>query len=223
MTRTQMFMALVVVGLVAACSPVATTSASPSLAAFEASPSMPTRQIPSSSPSTMPVATPVPTPAATQTPVPSPVAWKTYRSKRYQYSIGYLATWIATPGTSEIADQFDPYLYPRSGPLPPNVSIWRDVVTPSISVKLTAANHIARIKKDYGAKLKSNKPVRLHGYAGRILVFEGTDGGRDVRIERLIIGRGKVGYFLTLYTDLSTAAADHAIFKKMYLSWKPTG
>jgi hypothetical protein len=42
-----------------------------------------------------------------------------------------------------------------------------------------------------------------------------------VRIERIIIARGRVGYFITLYGDLTTVTADHATFKRMYLSWKP--
>jgi hypothetical protein len=222
--RLQYFATLLIVGVVVACSPDATTSVPPSLAAgIEATPSAAVSLAAASStaPTAMPVPTPTPTLTIAPTPVPTPVPWKAYKSKRYHYSISYVSSWIVTPGTTKLSDRFDPYLYPRSGPIQPNVWISRDVST-NISVSRTAAGLIAAAKKDYKAKLTSNKAIRLHGYAGRILVFEGTNGSYKIRVERIFIARGKVGYFISLYTDLTTATADHATFKKMYQSWKPT-
>jgi hypothetical protein len=222
MIGTRKLAALLIVGIVAACSPDATTSTPPSQAAdVQATPSTAASAAPSSSPSAAPTATPVPTPTPTAaptaapTPVPTPVPWKAYKSKRNHYSIKYPPTWIVTPGSAKLADQFDAFGYPY-------VYVSRDVVSTSVSISLTVSHDIAYTKSHYKAKLKSNKPIKLHGYAGRILVFEGVDQGVKVRIEEIIIGRGRVGYFLTLFAERATAAADHATFKTMYLSWKPT-
>ena len=222
MIRTRKLAALLIVGVVAACSPDATTSTPPSQAAdVQATPSTAASAAasvaPSSSPSPAPSATPTPTPAPTAapTPVPTPVPWKAYKSKRNHYSIKYPPTWIVTPGSAKLADQFDAFGYPY-------VYVSRDVVSTSVSISLTVSHDIAYTKSHYKAKLKSNKAISLHGYAGRILVFEGVDQGVKIRIEEVIIGRGRVGFFLTLFAERTTAAADHATFKRMYLSWKPT-
>jgi hypothetical protein len=224
MIRMRILAALLTIGVVAACSPDATTSAPPSQAAgVQATPSTgaSSSAAPSSSSSAAPSATPVPTPTATAaptaapTPLPTPVPWKSYKSKRNHYSIKYPPSWVVTPGTTKLADQFDAFGYPY-------VYVSRDVVSTSVSISLTVSHDIAYYKSHFKAKLKSNKAISLHGYSGRILVFEGVDNGLKVRIERIIIGRGRVGYFLSLYADLTTAAADHATFKRMYLSWKPT-
>jgi hypothetical protein len=224
MMRMRMLAALLIVGVVAACGSEATTSAPASQAAgVQATPSTAASSsaAPSSSASATPTSTPVPTttptaaPTAAPTPVPTPVPWKTYKSKRNHYSIKYPPSWVATPGTAKLADQFDAYGYPY-------VYVSRDVVTTSVSISLTVSHDIAYFKSHFKAKLKSNKAISLHGYSGRILVFEGVDNGLKVRIERIIIGKGRVGYFLSLYADLTTAAVDHATFKRMYLSWKPT-
>jgi hypothetical protein len=226
MIRTRKLAALLIVGVVAACSPDATTSTPPSQAAdVQATPSTAASAAasaaPSSSPSAAPSATPVPTqtptaaPTAAPTPVPTPVPWKSYKSKRNHYSIKYPPTWIVTPGSAKLADQFDAYGYPY-------VYISRDTVSTSVSISLTVSHDIAYTKSHYKAKLKSNKAISLHGYAGRILVFEGVDQGVKIRIEEVIIGRGRVGFFLTLFADRTTATVDHATFKRMYQSWKPT-
>jgi hypothetical protein len=143
------------------------------------------------------------------------VPWKAYKSKRNHYSIKYPPTWIVTPGSAKLADQFDAFGYPY-------VYISRDTVSTSVSISLTVSHDIAYTKSHYKAKLKSNKAISLHGYAGRILVFEGVDQGTKVRIEEIIIGRGRIGFFLTLFAERTTATADHATFKRMYQSWKPT-
>ena len=218
MIRTRKLAALLIVGIVTACSPDATTSAPPSQAAeVQATPStaasVAASVAPSSSPSAAPSATPTPTPAPTA--APTPVPWKAYKSKRNHYSIKYPPTWIVTPGSAKLADQFDAFGYPY-------VYVSRDVVSTSVSISLTVSHDIAYTKSHYKAKLKSNKPIKLHGYAGRSLVFEGVDQGIKIRIEEIIIGRGRVGFFLTLFAERTTAAADHATFKRMYLSWKPT-
>lgn len=227
MIRTRRLAALLIVGVVAACSPDATTSAPPSQAAgIQATPSTAASaalasEAPSSSPSTASAATPVPTavptaaPTAAPTPVPTPVPWKAYKSKRNRYTMKYPPSWVVTPGTAKLADQFDAFGYPY-------VYVSRDVVSTSVSISLTVSHEIAFYKSHFKAKLKSNKAISLHGYAGRILTFEGVDNGLKVRIERIVIARGKVGYFLTLYADLTTATADHATFKRMYQGWKPT-
>ena len=206
MIRTRKLAALLIVGIVAACSPDATTSAS---SAASSSPSASASAAPSATP------VPTPTPTAAPTPVPTPVPWKSYKSKRNHYSIKYPPTWIVNPGSAKLADQFDAFGYPY-------VYVSRDVVSTSVSISLTVSHDIAYTKSHYKAKLKSNKAISLHGYAGRILVFEGVDQGVKVRIEEVIIGKGRVGYFLTLFAERTTAAADHATFKTMYLSWKPT-
>jgi hypothetical protein len=228
MFRTRTIAALLIAGVVAACGADATSpdpasqaaiaQASPSAAVVASSqPSVAPSASPSSAPTATPVPTPTPTaaPTAAPTPVPTPVPWKTYKSKRNRYSVKYPPTWIVTPGSARVADQFDAFGYPY-------VYISRDTVSTSVSVSLTVTHDIAYNKSHYKAKLKSNKAISLHGYSGRILVFEGTDNGLKVRIERIIIARGKVGYFLSLYADRVTATADHATFKKLYQSWKPT-
>jgi hypothetical protein len=229
MFRTRTIAALLITAaVVAACGADATSPAPASHAAVgqaspstevvaSADPSTPPSSAPSGTPAATPAATPTPTaaPTAAPTPVPTPVPWKAYKSKRNHYTIKYPPTWIVTPGSAKIADQFDAYGYPY-------VYISRDTVSTSVSVSLTVTHDIAFNKSHYKAKLKSNKAIRLHGYSGRILVFEGTDNGLKVRIEQIIIAKGKVGYFLSLFADRTTAVADHATFKKMYQSWKPT-
>lgn len=224
MNRSRMLSTLLIVGLVAACG-AETKSLDPASQAAgiqgTPSPGASANASSSSEPSAVPTATapatPVasPTPTAIPTPVPTPVPWKTYKSKRNHYSMTYPPTWVVTPGSARLADEFDAFGYPY-------VYLSRDTVSTSVSISLTVSHEIAANKSHYKAKLKSNKAIKLRGYAGRILVFEGVDHGLKVRIERIIVAKGKVGYFFSLYADLTTAARDSATFKKMYQSWRPT-
>ena len=218
MIHKRHVLALLLAGVCAGCGssvtppPQADTAAAASTSPSAApSPSPSPSLSPSASPSATPSATPTPTP----TPAPTPPPWKTYVSKIWHYSMQYPPDWVVTPGSARLSDQYDAYGYPY-------VYVDRDTVSGTVSVSLTVTHDIAYNKSHYKAKLKSNKAISLHGYSGRILVFEGIDNGLKVRIERIIIARGKVGYFLSLYADRVTAAADHATFKKLYQSWKPT-
>jgi hypothetical protein len=168
--------------------------------------------------STSPTASPSPTPSPTPTPKPTPVPWKAYTSKLYHYKVTYPPSWIVTPGSARLTDQFDGFGYPY-------VYIWRDVVPAGryASVSLTVSHDIATTKSHYHAKVVSNKSIRLAGgYSGKIVVYTGTDHGLKITIRRIFVAKGRVGYFLDLFGDSTAATGDAALFKKMYLSWRPT-
>jgi hypothetical protein len=177
---------------------------------------------PSPSPSPTPTATPSPTPTPSPTatpaptPVPTPVPWKTYTSKRYHYKISYPPDWIVTPGSAGIDDEFDNYDYPY-------VFVGRDTVSGIASVSLTVTHEIAYFKSHYAAKLIWNKGIKLAGgYVGRILLFRGTDSGTKVSIQRILVAKGKVGYFLSMWGERTTEAADIVLMRKIAKTWRPT-
>ncbi len=208
-----------VVAVAGACG-AANPTTSPSVAVADVSPTPPAatpspKPTPSSTPSATPTASPTPAPTASPTPAPTPQPWASYKSKRYHYRIKYPPTWVVTPGTVKLADQFDDYGYPY-------VFISRDVVSGIASINLTATHDIAWFKSHYRTKLVSNKSVKLSGYAGRLLIFRGTDDGRKVLIQHLILAKGRVGYVLDMYSDLGPTVADRALFKKIYKTWRPT-
>jgi hypothetical protein len=217
MNARRILISVLIVGLVAACDS-ATSSPAPSsppvAAVSSAAPSPSPSAAPSPSATPTPTATPSPTPTPTPTPAPTPEPWKTYKSARYHYLIKYPPTWIVTPGTSKLSDQFDDfestYLY-----------VWRDTVSGTASVNLTVSHDIAYYKSHFKAKLSSNKAIRLAGWPGRILIFTGVDNGQKVLIQRIVIAKGSAGYTLTMWSDLSDAAVAKATFKKMYLTWRP--
>ena len=217
MNARRILISVLIVGLVAACDS-ATSSPAPSsppvAAVSSAAPSPSPSAAPSPSATPTPTATPSPTPTRTPTPAPTPEPWKTYKSARYHYLIKYPPTWIVTPGTSKLSDQFDDfestYLY-----------VWRDTVSGTASVNLTVSHDIAYYKSHFKAKLSSNKAIRLAGWPGRILIFTGVDNGQKVLIQRIVIAKGSAGYTLTMWSDLSDAAVAKATFKKMYLTWRP--
>lgn len=207
--------------------PVSSASA---LALVDGSPTAPRDSAPAASPTSSPspssspdataspTATPSATPSPTPTPKPTPVPWKAYTSKLFHYKVTYPPSWIVTPGTARLTDQFDGFGYPYA-------YIWRDVVSAGsiASVSLTVNHAIATMKSHFHAKVVSNKSIRLAGgYSGRILVFTGIDNGLKVTFRRIFLAKGRVGYFLDLYGDSTEAAADAALFKKLYLSWRPT-
>jgi hypothetical protein len=143
------------------------------------------------------------------------VPWKAYKSKRFHYSIKYPPTWIVTPGSVKLADQFDEFSYPVA-------YVSRDVVTTSVSVSLTVSHDVAYYKSHYKAKVVSNKAIKLAGWSGRMIIFRGTDDGRILLFQHIILAKGRVAYFLDMVGDNADANADKALFKKMYLTWRPT-
>jgi len=44
----------------------------------------------------------------------------------------------------------------------------------------------------------------------------------NLQIQELILARGRIGYELELMGQLDAAAADKALFKRIYSSWHPT-
>ena len=226
MPRTRVITALLSAALVVgACgsnatpAPSSPVSAAPSPSALTAAaspaPSASRSPAPSVAPSVAPTATPAPTPTLAPTPAPTPVPWKTYTSSRFHYKMKYPPDWIVTPGTAKLSDSFDNFGYPY-------IYVFRDVVSTSVSISATVNAEIAYYKSHYKAKLLSNAYIKLAGWPGRLLTFSGTDGGVKVIIKKIIIGKGKAGYFLTMYGEPASAEADRDLFKKMYLSWRPT-
>jgi hypothetical protein len=216
MNTRRILVALLVAGVVAACDSGVTSSAPPASAAVAVISSPAPSPSPSAAPSPTPspTATPSATPTPTPTPAPTPEPWKTYKSARFHYLIKYPPTWIVTPGSSKLSDLFDDFdstfLY-----------ITRDTVSGTASVNLTVSGDIAYYKSHYKAKLSSNKAIKLAGWSGRILIFTGVDNGEKVLIQRIVLAKGSVGYLMTNWSDLSDAAVARAIFKKMYLTWRP--
>ena len=188
---------------------IATSSPASSLAAV-ASPS------PAASPTATPEATPTPTPTATPvpTPVPTPVAWKSYKSKRYKYTMKYPPDWVVTPGTSGHSDQFDDFGSHF-------VYVFRDTVSTSVDLNGTVAQEKALYKSHYKAKLLTDKVVHVGAYSGRILTFNGVNDGRNFYIQVVIIKRGKVGYFIEMWSNPGAEAADRKLFLRIYNSFKP--
>ena len=235
MIRTREILALLlvgVVGVVSACNAdTPTPSASLAVAEATASPteaSSPSQSAslspdltPSPKPTPAPPATPQPTPAAAPTatplptPAPTPVPWNSYKSKRNQYRIQYPPTWVVTPGSAKLADQFDGFGYPV-------VYVSRDTVSGRLSVSLSVTHAVAYDKSHYKAKLLSNKPIKLAGWSGRLVTLKGVIDGRKVLIQEIILGKGRVAYFLDMFGDLDQAVPDKALFKKIYKTWRPT-
>jgi hypothetical protein len=229
MFRQRAITALLIGGIVAACGNTATPAPSgadvPAPSASSITAALPSASVaasptPSPTPAATPAATPAPTataaPTATPvpTPAPTPVPWKNFTSKRYHYTIKYPPTWIVTPGSAGISDQFDEFGYPV-------VFISRDTVSGSISLSLTVTHVIATTKTHDHAKLTSNTAITLAGWSGRLLKFTGTIDGVKVAIQKIVIARGSAGYFLDLIGELKSAVADRTLFRKMYLTWRP--
>jgi len=222
MNRQSVVLALLVAAIVSACGGTATPApssvavAGPSASAGSASaaPSASPSARPSSSPTTAPTATPAPTPTLAPTPKPTPVPWKTFTSKRYHYLIKYPPDWIVTPGAAGISDQFDNYDYPY-------IYVSRDTVGGTVSLSLTVTHVIATTKTHYKAKLVSNNSIRLAGWSGRLLKFTGTSVGQKVAMQFIILAKGSAVYFIDLIGDVKNTVPDRALFRKMYLTWRP--
>jgi len=220
MIHKRHILALLLAGVCAGCGssvtpPPSVDTAAAASTSSSAAPNPSPSPSPSRSTSAAPSATPSATPTPTPTPAPTPPPWKTYVSKIWHYSMQYPPDWVVTPGSARLSDQYDAYGYPY-------VYVDRDTVSGTVSVSLTVTHDIAYYKSHYHAKLISNKSIKLAGgYTGRILVFQGTDQGVKATFQHIIVGKGRVGYFLDMIGDFTTTAADKALFKRMYLTWRP--
>jgi hypothetical protein len=224
MTTRRPLLGLLALVLVAGCGPatVTPTTSAAALAAVSPSPSAQSAA-PSAVPTATAAATTKPSPTATAIPTatpaptapPTPVPWQSYRSKRFHYKIKYPPGWIVTPGTTKTADQFDDYSAPYA-------YVSRDTVSGVASVNLTVTRNIAYYKSHFKAKLLSNKPIKLDGWTGRILTFKGSQDGRTLLLQRIIVAKGRTGYFIDMDGDYENATADKALFKAIYKTWRAT-
>jgi hypothetical protein len=189
---------------------VVATASPTSSVALAASPT------PSASPIATPSPTATPTPTATPvpTPIPTPEPWKTYKSKRYRYSMKYPPDWVVTPGSAGHSDQFDDYQSHY-------VTVFRDTVSTFVDLNGTVSQEIALMKSHYKAKLLTNKLVHVGAYSGKILTFTATDNSRKFYVQIVIIKRGAVGYFIDMWSDPGNEAADRKLFLRIYNSFKP--
>jgi hypothetical protein len=201
-------------GITGACAAGQTTSSAQAVAAVTPSPST-AAATPAPTPTASPVVTPEPTATPAPTPSPTPVPWVTYKSKLFKYSIKHPPDWIVTPGSSDrtdLIDDFDAHY----------VYLERDTVATWVDIKGTVDQEKAFYKSHYKAKLISDKKVSVGALSGRLLTFNGSEDGRKFRIQHLIIARGKVGYFVTMFSDPGNEKADAKLFLRMYNSFKPT-
>ena len=214
-------MVVVIASLVAGCASAPPSSEPGTTVGATPTPQLvtPTAAAPSATHQPTPAPTVAPTVAPTATPTVAPTAtpqpWATYKSKREHYVIQYPPTWVVTPGSATRADQFDGYGYPY-------LYVQRDVVPRTVSISATVSGEKAYYKSHYKAKLISNKAVKLHGYSGRLLTFKGDDNGLKVQVQELILAKGRVCYFLEMWSMIDDAAADKVLFKKIYKTWRPT-
>ncbi|MBA2382776.1 MAG: hypothetical protein H0V73_11755 [Chloroflexi bacterium] len=126
----------------------------------------------------------------------------------------YPPDWVVTPGTAKLADAYDNFDYPY-------VYVSRDTVSGTVSLSLSVSASISYYKSHNKAKLISTSKVRLAGWGGKLLTFDGVDDGLKVRIQVIILAKGSVGYYIWMFTERTTAAQDKALFKRMYTSWRP--
>jgi hypothetical protein len=189
-------------------SPAAVAAVSPSPSRSAPAPTA----TPTASPTASPTATPMPTPSPTPTAKPTPVPWQVYKSKRFRYSIKYPPDWIVTPGSATRADLFDDFASKF-------VLVSRDTVSTWVDIEGTVDAEKAYMKSHYKTKLLSDKRVHVGSLSGRLLTFNGSDDGRKVYIQHLIIARGKVGYLLTMFSDRGSEKPDAKVFLRMYKSF----
>jgi hypothetical protein len=220
--RYPVALALVVTLVVAGCGSETPQPSGSALAVIQpsasGSSSASSTPLVTATPRVTPIATPtaLPTASPSPTPAPTPVPWKTYTSKRYHYKMQYPPDWIVTPGSSGISDQFD-------GFADPYVYVSRDVVAAGgiASLSLTTRHQIAYYKSHYKAKLIVNKSVKIAGWSGRLLIFSGVDNGVKKQFQTLNLSKGRVGYFIDMDGLIQAAKADKALFKKIYLTFRP--
>ena len=141
--------------------------------------------------------------------------WQTYTSKLFHYKISYPPNWIATPGSAKRADEFDNYDRPY-------VYVERDTVSGIASVSLTVSSDVAYMKTHYKAKLIGSRTVKLAGgYTGKFLIYHGTEDGIAVTVQKVIVAKGRVGYFIDIWGYREQESPDVRLFKQMYTSWRP--
>ena len=209
---------LLAIGVTGACSTGQSMASSVAVVASASpSPSAAATPTPIATPSATPAASPSPTPTATPapTPKPTPGPWAVYKSKPHKYSIKHPPDWIVTPGSASRADSIDDFDSRY-------VFIERDTVSTWVDVKGTIDQEKAYYKSHFKAKLVSDKKVHVGSLSGRLLTFNGSDDGQKLRIQHLVIARGAVGYFITMYSDPGNEAADAKLFLRMYNSFKPS-
>jgi hypothetical protein len=81
---------------------------------------------------------------------------------------------------------------------------------------------IAYFKRHFKAKLISNKSIKLaSGYAGRMLVFDGVSDGLKVTVQHIVVAKGKVAYFIDMFSERAQAAPDKVLFRHIYATWRP--
>ena len=208
-------LALGVSGISGACAAGQTTSSAQAVAAVTPAPSPSPTPRPTAAPSASPAVTPEPAATPTPTPKPTPVPWAVYKSKLFKYQIKHPPDWIVTPGSSSRADQIDDFASHY-------VFLERDTVSTWVDITGTVDQQKAFYKSHFKAKLISDKKVSVGSLSGRLLTFNGSEDGRKFRIQHLIIARGKVGYFVTMFSDPGNEKADAKLFLRMYNSFKPT-
>jgi hypothetical protein len=124
----------------------------------------------------------------------------------------YPPGWVVTPGTATVLDQYDNYGYPY---------VYVDRATGSGSLKASTAFEVAYLKSHYAARLVSNRSIKLAGFPGRLIRLQGKDNGVDVTIQELVLVRGGVGYYISLYAERESFATDATTFETMYRTWRP--
>ena len=66
------------------------------------------------------------------------------------------------------------------------------------------------------------RPAKLAGWSGRIVEFSGDDGGVKVTIQHILLIKGRTSYDIELWGEAENTAADRALFKTIYATWRPT-
>jgi hypothetical protein len=211
--RAGVVLAIIVAGCgnAATPSPAAPASVGPSTVAVAVAVA-PSASVapPSVAPSPSPTASPSPTPAPTEQP------WQTYTSKLNKYTISYPPRWASEPGDKKHFDLFDSLGYIR-------VYVGRHTYEFTVDAADFAKQDIAAYKKDYKAKLVSNKPLNLKGgYRGRIVELTGVEDGVPISLTHIVVSKGRVAYDINMYIDYPDTSAGRELFKPIYTSWRPT-
>jgi hypothetical protein len=123
---------------------------------------------------------------------------------------------VVTPGSAGVSDSFDNFDLPY-------VTVYRNVIESGEtgSLGLTATSDIAFYKSHYKAKVLTNKSITVAGWPARLLIFSGTIDGQKELLQHLIIAKDRVTYRLDMDGLLEKQTGDKALFKKMYLTFRP--
>jgi hypothetical protein len=54
-----------------------------------------------------------------------------------------------------------------------------------------------------------------------MLVFEGVSDGLKVTVQHIVVAKGKVGYFIEMFSERAQAAPDKVLFRHIYATWRP--